>query len=109
MAHPQSSPRGLFYKGTIRAQTTLEVGSNQQITDNGTNLSFNNGIVISGSQGLTGNSTGLTFVNPASALPGNVDNGVLIGVASDSTGVFAFINQTGTTHVYFNTTSVRPS
>lgn len=100
MAHAQSSPRGLFAKSRVDVAT-------QQLTDDGTNLVLSGGIKISNKQGLTANSTGLVFANPVSALPSSVDNGVLIGLGTDSTGVFAFINSTGGTHKYLRATSVR--
>lgn len=102
MAKPQSSPRGFW------AKNRFDVGSNQ-LTGNSTALILNAGIKISNAQTITGNSTGLVFGNPASALPGNVDNGVLIGLLSNSTGVALFINSTGTTHKYLNVTSVQPT
>jgi hypothetical protein len=102
MAHPQSSPRGLWAKNRI------DIGSNQ-LTGNSTAVVFNQGIKISNGQTLTGNSTGLVFGDAASSLPGNVDNGILIGVLSNSTGVALFINSTGTAHKYLNTTDAQPT
>lgn len=102
MARPQNSARGLFAKARV------DVGS-QQVTYSATHAIFSGGITISNAQGITANSTGLVFGNAASALPGAVDNGVLVGVGSNSTGVFLFVNSTGTTHKYFNLTSVQPT
>ena len=102
MAHPQSSPRGLFAKNRI------DVGS-QQITQNSTALILSGGIKISNAQTFTGNSTGLVAGNAASALPGNVDNGILFGILSNSTGVALFVNSTGTDHKYLNVTSIQPT
>ena len=81
MAHPQSSFRGLWAKNRIDLKQ----------------------------QQLTGNSTGIVWSGGPSSLPGNVDNGKLIGVISNSTGVALFINTTGTTHKYLNVTSAQPT
>ena len=102
MAHPQSSPRGLWAKNRI------DVGANQ-ITGNSTALVLSAGVKVSNAQTLTANSTGLVFGDPASALPGNVDNGVTVGVISNTTGVALFVNTTGTEHQYVNTTSIQPT
>jgi hypothetical protein len=102
MAHPQSSPRGLWAKNRI------DIGANQ-LTGNSTALVLSAGIKVSNAQTLTGNTTGVVFGDPASALPGSVDNGVLIGVLSNSTGVALFINSTGTTHKYLNVTAAQPT
>lgn len=102
MARAQNSAKGLFSKNRI------DVGGNS-LTYNSTALILSAGVKVSNKQTLTANSTGLVFANPASALPGNVDNGVLIGLVSNSTGVALFINSTGTTHVYLNVTSIQPT
>jgi len=102
MARPQSSPRGLF------AKQRIDVGS-AQLTYDANGLVLNGGVKISNAQTLTANSWGLVFGNPASALPGNVDNGVLLGLISNSTGVAGFINTTGTAHKYLQVTSVQPT
>lgn len=102
MAHPQSSFRGLW------AKKRIDIGANE-LTANSTALILSAGIKVSNAQTMTGNSTGLVFGDPASALPGAVDNGVLIGVLSNSTGVALFVNSTGTTHKYLNVTSAQPT
>ena len=79
------------------------------MTGDATGVVFEAGIKISDKQGLTANSTGLIFGNPDGSLPGNVDNGVLFGLISNSTGVAAFINSTGTTHKYLNVTTLQPT
>ena len=102
MAHPQSSPRGLWAKNRI------DIGASN-LTADSTGVTFSAGVKISNAQTLTGNSTGLVFGDPASALPGNVDNAVLVGVISNSTGVALFLNSTGTTHKYLNVTTAQPT
>ena len=125
MARPQNAPRGLFAKNRIdigSQQLTknstavlfsggirLSGQSNAVLTGNATAVVANAGIRISDSQTLTAVSTGIKFADTVSALPGNVDNGALIGLVSNSTGVALFINSTGTTHVYLNVTSVQPT
>jgi len=102
MARAQNSAKGLFAKDRI------DVGSNS-LTYDSTSLILSAGLQISAAQTITANSTGLVFANPVSALPGSVDNGVLIGLVRNSTGVALFINSTGTTHVYLNVTSIQPT
>jgi len=102
MARAQNSAKGFFQKDRI------DVGSNT-ITYNSTALVLDAGLKVSNAQTITANSTGLVFGNPASTLPGSVDNGVLIGLISNTTGVALFINSTGTTHVYLNVTSIQPT
>ena len=108
MAHPQSSPRGLF------AKERIDVGS-QQLTYNSTAMIFSAGVQITGAGGLiTANSTGLTtagtvtlggmligsgsagalVLDTTAALPGNVsaDGFVLV---ENSTGKNLAINTTG--------------
>jgi hypothetical protein len=102
MAHPQSSPRGLF------AKQRIDVGSSQ-LTYNSTALILNNGIKISNAQTLTGNTTGVIFSDVLGALPGNVNNSALIGMLTNSTGHALVIATTGTTLKYLNVTSVLPT
>jgi len=120
MAHPQSSPRGLF------AKERIDVGS-QQLTYNSTAMIFSAGVQITGAGGLiTANSTGLTtagtvtlggaligsgsagalVLDTTAALPGNVsaDGFVLV---ENSTGKNLAINTTGTTWVFLTGTSVQ--
>lgn len=66
-------------------------------------------IILSGPYGFTANSTGIVFENYEADLPGAVDNGRLIGLISNSTGVALFINTTGTTHKYVATTTKFPT
>jgi hypothetical protein len=72
MAHPQSSPRGLFAKDEIH------IGSSK-------------------------------FMKHTGSLPGNVDSGVALRMLTNSTGVAAVVNTTGTTWKYLNTTSKQPT
>ena len=123
MARAQNSAKGLFQKdridvgsNSITGNSTalildagLKVSNAQTITANSTAVVFGGGVKVSNAQTLTANSTGLVFGDPASTLPGSVDNGVLIGLISNSTGVALFINSTGTTHVYLNVTSIQPT
>lgn len=123
MAHPQSSPRGLWAKeridvgaNQITGNSTalvlsagLTVSNAQTLTGNSTTLIVSGGIKVSNAQQLTANSTGFIAGNAASALPGNIDNGILWGIGSNTTGVFLFVNTTGTEHQYVNTTSVQPT
>ena len=123
MAHPQSSPRGLWAKNRIDVGSNqitgnstalvlsagLTVSNLQTLTGNSTTLIVSGGVKISNAQQLTANTTGLVFDDAATALPGNIDNGVLIGVMTNTTGVAAFVNSTGTTHKYLLTTSVQPT
>ena len=102
MAHPQSSFRGLW------AKKRIDIGANE-LTANSTALVLSAGIKISDAQTLTGNSTGLLFGNPVSALPAAVDNAGIIGQLVNSTGAALFINSTATDHVYLATTSIQPT
>ena len=122
MAHPQSSPRGLF------AKERIDIGS-QQLTFNSTSLNLSGGIKVNSSAGglLTANASGLTIggaltlggtligsdatgavlLETTSALPGNVTAGAAgILLVTNSTGTSLAINTTGTTWVYMGTTSV---
>jgi hypothetical protein len=111
----QNSAKGSFQKQKITLIASGEIFFSDYsdvtsvMTGDTTGVVFEAGIKISDAQGLTANSTGLVFVNPDTTLPGNVDNGVLIGLISNSTGVAAFINSTGTTHKYLNVTTLQPT
>ena len=119
MAHPQSSPRGLW------AKKRIDVGASQ-ITANSTGLVLNAGIKVSNKANavLTGNSTGIVtnaqirvankrylnanstgfIVTAESAIP-TTDNGAAFTFISNSTGFFGALNTTGTTWKYFEVTS----
>lgn len=124
MAHPQSSPRGLF------AKKRLDIGS-QQLTYNSTALVLSGGVKVSNKANatLTGNSTGLIVAGQV-----RVSNAAYVGANStgfiftakaakpttrssskwtfitNSTGVNGIaINTTGTTWKFANVTSVLPT
>ena len=101
MAHPQSSPRGLW------AKERIDLGS-QQLTKNSTAVLFSGGIRISGARYITADSTGFVLTTE-SALPGNVDGGNQFTMISNSTGVCLAINSTGTTWKYLNVTTAQPT
>lgn len=107
MGHPTNSPRGLM--ANRRLEIADSTGNDVVLTADSSGLVLDAGVKISDAQGVTGNTTGLVFANPMSALPGNVDNGVLIGLLSNSTGVALVINSTDTTHKYLQVTSVQPT
>jgi len=102
MAHPQSSPRGLFAKNRI------DIGSNQ-ITGDSSGILLNAGLKISNAQLLTADSTGIVHGNAVSALPGSVDGGIQWTLVSNSTGVAFAVNTTGTTWKYLNVTTLQPT
>lgn len=96
---------GLVLAGGVKVSNKAKA----LLTGNSTGLIVAGGVKISNKQMLTANSTGLVFADYASSLPGNVDNGVLFGLISNSTGACAFINTTGTTHKYLNVTTKQPT
>lgn len=98
MARAQNS-----YKGNAQKQY-MTIGT-AVITTATITTSTPTTLDLSGKMSLTANSTGIVFGDYESALPGNVDNGVLLGVISNSTGVAVFINTTGTTHKYLEVTT----
>lgn len=100
MAHPQSSPRGLF------AKQRIDVGS-QQITTDSTGLVLNNGIKLSNARHLTANST--AYIGTGEAAIPTTDNGIAFTFVSNSTGVAIVVNSTGTTWKFLNVTSVQPT
>jgi hypothetical protein len=111
----QNAAKGGFQKQKITLVDSGQIyftdysNTTAVMTADSTGAVFEAGIKISDKQGLTANSTGLVFGNPDGSLPGNVDNGVLFGLISNSTGVAAFINSTGTTHKYLNVTTLQPT
>lgn len=120
MAHPQSSPRGLFAKQRIdvgaQQLTTnasglvlnngVKVGS-AQLTSDTTSLVLAGGVKISDARYITANSTAYIFTAEA-ALP-TTDNGIAMSFVSNSTGVAVVVNSTGTTWKYLNVTTVQPT
>jgi hypothetical protein len=102
MAHPQSSPFGLF------AKQRIDVGA-MQLTANTTSLLLSGGVKISNAQQLTADSTGIVHGNAVSALPGAVDGGNQWTLVSNSTGVSLAVNTTGTTWKYLNVTTLQPT
>jgi hypothetical protein len=101
MAHPQSSPRGLWAKNRI------DIGANQ-LTGDSTALVLNQGLKVSNARYITADSTGFVLTSEA-ALPGDVDGGVQFTMISNSTGVCMAVNSTGTTWKYLNTTDAQPT
>lgn len=101
MAHPQSSPRGLWAKNRI------DIGANE-VTGNSTAVLFSKGVQISGARYITADSTGFILTAEA-ALPGNVDGGDQFTLISNSTGAAMAVNTTGTTWKYLNTTDSQPT
>jgi hypothetical protein len=101
MAHPQSSPRGLWAKNRI------DIGANQ-LTGDSTALVLNQGLKVSNARYITADSTGFVLT-AESALPGSVDGGVQFTMISNSTGVAMAVNSTGTTWKYLNVTTDQPT
>jgi hypothetical protein len=101
MAHPQSSPRGLWTKNRI------DIGSNQ-LTGDSTALVLNAGVKVSNARYITADSTGFILTAEAS-LPGSVDGGNQFTLISNSTGVALAVNSTGTTWKYLNVTTDQPT
>ncbi len=102
MAHPQSSPFGLF------AKQRIDIGSSQ-LTYNSTGLVLSGGIKISALQMLTADAVGIIHGNAVAALPGSVDGGNQWTLVSNSTGVAFAVNTTGTTWKYLNVTVLQPT
>jgi hypothetical protein len=109
MAHPQSSPFGLWAKQRINV-TTLGVGASLvTITGDSSGILLSGGIKVSNKQLLTGDSTGIIHGNAPSALPGSVDGGNQWTLISNSTGVALAVNTSGTTWKYLNVTTLQPT
>lgn len=64
---------------------------------------------LNGVMQLTANSTGIVTADYEASLPGAVDNGLLYGFISNSTGFAMFLNTSGTTHKYFQVTTKQPT
>lgn len=111
----QNSAKGRFQKNVIVISASGEFwGADYSTSAKAFSFDANGivlagGVTISNAQLLTANSTGLKFTNYGSDLPGNVDNGALFGMISNSTGVALFINSTGTTHKYIAVTTKFPT
>ena len=114
MARPQNSARHeAFTRVTLAASGEFHAAdystSSKALNFDSNGAIFAGGIKISNKQLITANSTGFVLANYASDLPGNVDNGALFGLISNSTGVALFINSTGTTHKYLSVTTKFPT
>lgn len=83
MAHPQSSPRGLW------AKNRFDIGPVQLLGNDDANA--------------------LVFGNPVDALPSNVNAGAAITMISNSTGNALALNLDGTAWAYLSVTSVQPT
>ena len=101
MAHPQSSPRGLW------AKNRFDIGASNMTADS-TAIKFSAVVMISASRYITADSTGFVLTTESS-LPGNVDGGAMFTMISNSTGVCLAVNSTGTTWKYLSTTSLQPT
>jgi len=102
MARAQNSNKGYAQKQYMTIGTAV-IRAETVTTSTPTTLD------LSGVMSLTANSTGIVFGDYEADLPGAVDNGVLIGVISNSTGVALFINSTGTVHKYLAVTVKFPT
>lgn len=99
MAHPQNSPRGLFYK------------QNLGITDGGKfymdGFAKSTGILYGTEVGLVTAGSGVKFSSPSSAIPSSVDRGASIHMVTNSTGYAALaVNTSATRWKYFAVTGV---
>lgn len=102
MSRAQNSRKGFHQFATLTAGTaTITTATVTTLTPSTLDLS--------GKMSLTANSTGIKFGDYEAALPGAVDNGILFGIISNSTGVALFINSTGTTHKYLAVTTKFPT
>lgn len=97
MARAQNSRKGFHQFATLTAGTATITTLTPTTLD------------LSGAVSLTGNSTGIVWGDYEADLPGAVDNGALIGLIKNTTGVAMFINSTGTTHKYLATTTKFPT
>ena len=107
MARAQNARRGFLQKQTLTVGTaTITTGT---ITTATITTLTPTTLDIGGVMSLTANSTGIKTADYEADLPGNVDNGLLWGFISNSTGFCMFINSSGTTHKYLQVTTKQPA
>ena len=82
-------------------------GNDTVITNDSDGLSLDGALTLSDDKYINANSTGF-FFEFATSVPSTRSDAKFLQI-TDSTGTAFVINQTGTTWVYLNTTSVRPS
>jgi len=95
---------------TLKVPVGLSLsGRTEVITQDASGVNLPGAISLSGQSGLiTQSSTGVVLPTVTTIPSARAGNGTL-SVISDSTGQCVVINQTGTTWVYLNITSVRPT
>lgn len=111
MAHPQSSPRGLFAKNKVTTAGTIMFEDYSTSTDllsaDSTGLVVAGAVKISNAVTIAGNGTGQISVSAVAAKPSARQATKRWAFFKNSTGVTNLvINVTGTTWKYVSVTSV---